>query len=747
MHTAKPVPPMRHAPDQGRQAGAVVDREADRARADEEARRSLRERRGVPRARSRTRCDRRTAASPTSASSAPATPAASRSCRTRAGRDRRGGRGRHRRDDGRAGADERLIGDAIDEVLARAPKPRRRRARCRARRRRRGAASRRGRAAEARVAPGRGTLPPPATLARSSRQSPRRRADAPPLRARRRRRVASGSGCRSPGRRRADLRSAHAGAAPRRAARRIDRAARRPPTPPPPGRGDAAAGARADTAAADRGSPDERAATGVRRAARRAGHRAAARARWPLYAGDRRRRRDRRHHHRDRDVASRGADGPTRPRASPSRARGGRRARRTATRRDAIRVLDKNRPRRRTTASRSSCSAALAAARRRERVARRGRRPPRALRADRRSRPTRSCARTCARWPRARTRRSSPTRSTCGSRPTIPTRSRDRRSASRASASDLDAGMPCAGDRSRQARRLGRLARAYELDLEEGDTCAKRKAAVARAARARRSDGGPSLERAVAKTEAQPAACSTTRRRDRLPQDDAQDDVRARAARCAALGRGARHRRGSATAGSAPVGGGFALGHDGAKLIVLAGEADPPTPRGSAAPDPRTTRSSFPRELRSRSRASAGAASARSSTRCPIPTALPDLEGAAPLARRVARARAAAARRRARVGRARGTIWSAWVDGVPVDVRVRAVAQRALVRRLASTRSPPARQLGLGTLVAAAMIRDERARGREPVWGADEGNIASLRAREAARLRADRRALGRGAVA
>jgi L-amino acid N-acyltransferase YncA len=37
-----------------------------------------------------------------------------------------------------------------------------------------------------------------------------------------------------------------------------------------------------------------------------------------------------------------------------------------------------------------------------------------------------------------------------------------------------------------------------------------------------------------------------------------------------------------------------------------------------------------------------------------------------------------------------------------------------------------ARQLGLGTIVAAAMIRDERARGREPVWGADEQNAASL---------------------
>jgi len=40
---------------------------------------------------------------------------------------------------------------------------------------------------------------------------------------------------------------------------------------------------------------------------------------------------------------------------------------------------------------------------------------------------------------------------------------------------------------------------------------------------------------------------------------------------------------------------------------------------------------------------------------------------------------------------------------------------------------PAARQLGLGTLVAAAMIRAELALGRAPVWGADEGNLVSLR--------------------
>ena len=38
-----------------------------------------------------------------------------------------------------------------------------------------------------------------------------------------------------------------------------------------------------------------------------------------------------------------------------------------------------------------------------------------------------------------------------------------------------------------------------------------------------------------------------------------------------------------------------------------------------------------------------------------------------------------------------------------------------------------ARQLGLATIVSSAMIRHEIAQGRAPVWGADEGNVASLR--------------------
>jgi L-amino acid N-acyltransferase YncA len=103
---------------------------------------------------------------------------------------------------------------------------------------------------------------------------------------------------------------------------------------------------------------------------------------------------------------------------------------------------------------------------------------------------------------------------------------------------------------------------------------------------------------------------------------------------------------------------------------------------------------------------------------------MPDYEGAIPLPADAVLPDALAAE----LGdaRGRGEIWSAYVDGEPAafayapwrserwfDVSVDVI--------------PGARQLGLGTIVAAAMIRHERAAGREPVWGADEDNHASLR--------------------
>lgn len=72
------------------------------------------------------------------------------------------------------------------------------------------------------------------------------------------------------------------------------------------------------------------------------------------------------------------------------------------------------------------------------------------------------------------------------------------------------------------------------------------------------------------------------------------------------------------------------------------------------------------------------------------------------------------------------TIWTAFLDGVPVSFAY-APWRSARWFDVSVDTLASARQLGLGRLVAAAMIRDEQALGRAPVWGADEGNLASLR--------------------
>jgi hypothetical protein len=109
------------------------------------------------------------------------------------------------------------------------------------------------------------------------------------------------------------------------------------------------------------------------------------------------------------------------------------------------------------------------------------------------------------------------------------------------------------------------------------------------------------------------------------------------------------------------------------------------------------------------------------------PTALPDGDGAvplpgdaglshlpAPLAAEIERAR------RDRV------VHAAYVDGAPVSF---AYAPWATERwfDISVETAPGARQLGLATRVAAAMIHAGRDGGRAPVWGATEDNVASLR--------------------
>ncbi len=175
------------------------------------------------------------------------------------------------------------------------------------------------------------------------------------------------------------------------------------------------------------------------------------------------------------------------------------------------------------------------------------------------------------------------------------------------------------------------------------------------------------------------------------------------------------------------VGGGFALGHDAARLVVVAGDAEPDATAALARAYPEhTLLFAIEREDL------AAALPARRPQRAILhtlaePDELPEPEGAValpeeaplaglpePLAGELAWARR------------RGPIWTAWVDGAPVSFGY-APWRSARWFDVSVDTLVGARQLGLATIVAAAMIRDERSRGREPVWGADETNAASLR--------------------
>lgn len=174
------------------------------------------------------------------------------------------------------------------------------------------------------------------------------------------------------------------------------------------------------------------------------------------------------------------------------------------------------------------------------------------------------------------------------------------------------------------------------------------------------------------------------------------------------------------------IGGGFALGSDAARLVVVAGDADAAGIAALAREVPSHTM------LFAIERADLASASGRGVVKAllhtlPDASELPEAEAAAPLPADASLAHVpeALAAELSSV-RAHRTIWTAYLDGVPVSF---AYAPWRSVRwfDVSIDTLPAARQLGLGRLVAAAMIRDERAQGREPVWGADEGNTASLR--------------------
>lgn len=174
------------------------------------------------------------------------------------------------------------------------------------------------------------------------------------------------------------------------------------------------------------------------------------------------------------------------------------------------------------------------------------------------------------------------------------------------------------------------------------------------------------------------------------------------------------------------LGDGRAVVSDTARLAVLLGDADP------------AAVATLAREIASYTmlcaieRPDLAAATGREVVRAllytlPDPDALPILEGAqrlpddvelghlpAPLADELG------------LVRQRRPIWTAFLDGEPVAFAY-APWRSGRWFDVSIDTLPGARQLGLGRLVAAAMIRGERALGREPVWGADEGNLASQR--------------------
>jgi GNAT superfamily N-acetyltransferase len=174
------------------------------------------------------------------------------------------------------------------------------------------------------------------------------------------------------------------------------------------------------------------------------------------------------------------------------------------------------------------------------------------------------------------------------------------------------------------------------------------------------------------------------------------------------------------------LGPGFAVGSDRARLIVVCGEADSGATLALALAHPQHTLLVVTDDLAATLRgAGRGVVRAILHT-LPDPARLPDPDGAAPLSPEASLAHLPEALAdELRGALAGGPVWAAWVDGAPVSFAY-APWRSARWFDVSVDTVPSARQLGLGTIVAAAMIRDERARGREPVWGADEHNAASL---------------------
>jgi len=177
------------------------------------------------------------------------------------------------------------------------------------------------------------------------------------------------------------------------------------------------------------------------------------------------------------------------------------------------------------------------------------------------------------------------------------------------------------------------------------------------------------------------------------------------------------------------LGTGFAVGNDHARLVVVGGDAEAAAVDELArAYDAHALLVAIEREDLAATLRAGGRPVVRAVLHTlSEPDALPELEGAFPLPEDVTLSHLPPALAdELSAARTKHTIWAAWVDGEPVSFAYAPWRSPSWFDVSVDT-APGARQLGLATVVASAMIREERAHGREPVWGATEDNVASLR--------------------
>jgi GNAT acetyltransferase-like protein len=174
------------------------------------------------------------------------------------------------------------------------------------------------------------------------------------------------------------------------------------------------------------------------------------------------------------------------------------------------------------------------------------------------------------------------------------------------------------------------------------------------------------------------------------------------------------------------LGGGFVVGSDRAKLIVAAGEVDTAGLLAIAREWPEHTLLVVTDDLAAALRGSGRPVERAILHTLPDPSTIPDDDGAASVLAPGASLAHLPQPLQDELAAAQGHVWTVFVDGLPVSFAY-APWRSARWFDISVDTVASARQLGLGTIAAAAMIRDERSHGREAVWGADEANVASLR--------------------